>query len=140
MGGFAESPEERVEAISTRLARGLMGRARAWGGADIVICATPPAVATAQSFYPDPRYVVTPYVQELSWLFGALRDAFTGSMNHLSKYEFYGRLADAAEKFARDNASPHTAAELIAGVLGEVRVLAAEAQSHSGPSNGDCCQ
>jgi hypothetical protein len=70
-----------------------------WGGADIVISSNNPP-KSEPSFYPDPRYVVTRFSHELSWLFESLRDTFP-YINYINKYDFYGRLADTAERYQK---------------------------------------
>jgi hypothetical protein len=48
-------------------------------------------------FFPDPLFVVTPHVGELSWLFVQLRDIAYGLDGYgLWKEEFFGRLGTAA--------------------------------------------
>jgi hypothetical protein len=42
------------------------------------------------------RLVITEYSRELSWLFEQLRDIFSGEIDYMSKYDFYGRLAQSA--------------------------------------------
>lgn len=41
-----------------------------WGGAYVAIRKNKPM--KKQGFYPDPRYVITPFSHELSWLFNKL--------------------------------------------------------------------
>jgi hypothetical protein len=78
---------------------GKIGVARDWGGADVVIGPPPRPVPTVDGFYPDPDYVATKHHRELSWLFEQLRDLFTPYVDFMNKYEFYGRLADSANRF-----------------------------------------
>jgi hypothetical protein len=70
-----------------------------WGGADIVISSNDPP-KSEPSFYPDPRYVVTRFSHELSWLFESLRDIFP-YIDYVNKYDFYGRLADTADHYKK---------------------------------------
>ena len=72
---------------------------RAWGGADVVITTRPTTPRDSESFYPPPRNVVTPSALELSWLFERLRDIFSPVLDGTSKIEFYGRLANAANRY-----------------------------------------
>lgn len=130
---------DRVEAIARRVSAGRFGRRRPWGGADVAIVAESPE-PRPDHFYPDPRFVVTPHVRELSWLFESLRDAFAGTMDYLSKYEFHDRLADAAERYQGDVApESRSVAGLLSAVLAEARVLACEcgpeARPHIDPSS-----
>lgn len=71
---------------------------RPWGGADIVISRKAPPERDENDFYPDPEYVVTRHVLEVSWMFERLRDAFYAEkrLDSCSKIEFFGRLARAA--------------------------------------------
>ena len=71
-----------------------------WEGADVVILPSSKAALEPQSFYAEPRSVVTPYALELSWLFETLRDAFYAEnlLDSQTKIEFFGRLANAANR------------------------------------------
>jgi hypothetical protein len=62
----------------------------------------------SRGFYSEPRYVVTPFALELSWLFERLRDAFYAEkrLDSCSKYEFFGRLANSANRFLQASTSP----------------------------------
>lgn len=68
-----------------------------WVGADIAINKEAPPKHD-DWWPPQDDYVVTPYCKELSWLFIQLRDIFYKEplIDSLNKYEFFGRLADAA--------------------------------------------
>lgn len=79
-----------------------------WGGADVVIItgqatedqkkwlADQPVVISGQKVAPRRWLVVTKYHQELSWIFNNLRDLFGGHIDYITKYDFYGTLADKA--------------------------------------------
>ncbi|MGE3978793.1 MAG: hypothetical protein AB7F94_14570 [Nitrospira sp.] len=71
-----------------------------WAGADVVISMKAPHKQVAGGFYPEPRYVITSYSFELSWLFERVRDAFyiEERIDGCSKAEFFGRLANAANR------------------------------------------
>ncbi len=75
-----------------------------WAGADVCIVSKIPP-KTEDGFYPDPRYVVTEYPLELSWMFFTLKDAFYAEdlLDGCSKIEFFGRLANAAIRAAGAN-------------------------------------
>ena len=94
-------------------------RTREWGGADVVITRKKPE-KTGGGFYPEPRYVITKYAFELSWLFEALRNAFYAEslLDGCSKIEFFGRLANAANRFL-SKSTQITAHTLCAAVLHE---------------------
>lgn len=78
-----------------------------WGGADVIICSRlkesikkwlgdQPLVISFQKTEPRRRAVITKFSKELSWLFYQLRDVFAGEIDYISKYDFYGLLAQAA--------------------------------------------
>ena len=78
-----------------------------WEGADVIIsnqmCDTTrqwleeqPAVISLQETEPRRRAVITEYAKELSWLFCELKEIFSERIDHISKYDFYGLLAQAA--------------------------------------------
>lgn len=71
-----------------------------WGGADVVIRFKQHPHNKSSSFYPAPRMVCSKHARELSWLFEILRDAFylESLVDGCSKIEFFGRLANAANK------------------------------------------
>lgn len=109
----------QLDALAAQVARGDLGTADDWGGADVMITATPEADGSEPSFYPDPRFVVTEFAPQLSWLFLQLRDALAPQLGAFNKYEFYGRLADAATSHLADNPGSATAQTLCTAVLHE---------------------
>ena len=71
-----------------------------WVGARIIISLKPQNIQDF-GFYPAPFEIITPYAQELSWIFNDLRDIFNKEnlLNSMNKLFFYGELAEcAAEK------------------------------------------
>lgn len=97
-----------------------------WGGADVVITSKRPLTEGGR-FYPDPRYVVTPFYKELSWLFYQLRDAFADLLDSVNKIEFYGRLANAAiryQQYLEDK--PENVQYLLSAVLHEAFAILEE--------------
>lgn len=110
-----------LQRLEQALSQGSIPRAaREWGGADVIISAKAPDLLAGGGFYPDARFVVTNNSLELSWMFERLRDAFYAEsrVDGCSKIEFFGRLANAANRCLRrdPNASAHT---LCASVLHE---------------------
>jgi hypothetical protein len=89
-----------------------------WGGAHVVIRAKPIS-PKAPGFFPEPRAVVTPHSRQLTWLFYELRDAFHKLLDHLTKIEFYGRLANAALRFQTRSGGTDVRRELLLAVLHE---------------------
>lgn len=78
-----------------------------WGGADVVIAAamnreledwigSQPFVVSFQKTAPRRRLVLTRHSRELSWLFFRLKDIFYDRLDYVTKYDFYGMLAQAA--------------------------------------------
>ena len=106
---------------------------REWGGADVVITSKRPAATDgANSFYPDPRYVVTDHALELSWLFEKLFTAFYADnlLDGCTKIEFCGRLANAANRcLAKPPAG--SARPLLAAVMHEAFCIYEEIQDGS---------
>ncbi|MEI6297141.1 MAG: hypothetical protein WCO84_05910 [bacterium] len=78
-----------------------------WGGADIIITGVVTEehkkwlgfqLSDINSNYSEhgKRLIVTKYHQQLSWLFYQLRDMFSGYLDYMTKYDFYGTLAQGA--------------------------------------------
>lgn len=65
-----------------------------WAGAGIVVCEAPPSDVRSSD-----TYVVSPYVVELSWLIDTLKNVCSGFIYYSNKEAFYGRLADAANRY-----------------------------------------
>jgi|TARA_B100001964_G_scaffold65593_1_gene74694 hypothetical protein len=87
--------------LAERIEKGDYPRNRMnWGGADVGITSKAPK-PTEGGFYPDPRYVVTPFSRELSWLFEEMRDIFSPFLDGCNKIEFYGRLANMANRYQK---------------------------------------
>lgn len=112
---------DKLQHLENELTKATLPREKkTWGGADVMISRRRPPKATEERFYPEPRYVVTDYALELSWLFVALRDAFYAEkrLDGCSKIEFFGRLANTANRYLGRSADP-TAHNLCAAVLHE---------------------
>jgi len=78
-----------------------------WGGADVMIynkllkkhkewLGNQPIVFSLQMTEPRRRVVITKFAAELSWLFIQLRGLYRGRIDYISKYDFYGELAQTA--------------------------------------------
>lgn len=83
-----------------------------WGGAGVLFCTEKPA-AVADSFYPEPRMVVTPHAHAVGWLVNNLGALFSaaGLIDYQSKYRFYAGLADTAEQYQQSLDQHDDAAE-----------------------------
>jgi len=78
-----------------------------WGGANVIITGVvteehkkwlgfqPSDIHNTYS-EPGKRLIVTKYHQQLSWLFYQLRNMFSGYLDYMTKYDFYGILAKGA--------------------------------------------
>lgn len=91
--------DDKIRDLLRQVEAGSIGTAPPWQGADVVILKKAPAPSVG-NFYPDPRFVETKYVKELSWLFEELRDIFWNNEGYGAwKEEFFGRLGNVATKF-----------------------------------------
>lgn len=95
-GMLLRTLEDLVDGEGWRLdAAGLARwRAEPWAGADIVVCSEEPA--------DNPQgdtFVVTNYTGELSWLIDEIKQACSDFLDFRNKFAFYGRLADAANRY-----------------------------------------
>lgn len=120
--GNARAKLSEIEGVLAQ--EGPLPRAqRLWGGADVVITSTQPQPPSGREFYPDPRFVVTRFAGNLSWLFEQLWDGFRPLFDGATKIEFFGRLANAANRYLAR--TPDTdAKELLAAVLHEAYAIA----------------
>jgi len=113
---------QHLQQLEATLEKESMPKAtQTWGGADVVITADPPvSQSDANSFYPDPRYVVTQHDLELSWLFEQLFKAFYADslIDGCTKIEFCGRLANAANR-CLSKTPDSSARALLAAVMHE---------------------
>jgi hypothetical protein len=104
-----------------------------WGGADVVVTSIEPKLSTGDSFYPEPRYVLTPNAKVLSRLFYSLRDAFKRIEDFsLLKIEFFGRLANAALRYQlRLEGDSEKSKDLLQAVLHEAFAMLDEMEEGS---------
>lgn len=95
-----------------------------WAGAGIVICASlPPRPDSSDT------YVVSPYVVELSWLIDTLKHVCSGFIDYNNKEAFYGRLADAANRYlSQRQPVHHNAKDLCFAVVRESMRVVEEAE------------
>lgn len=114
---------QAIDGLSDRVRSGQIGSMRDWGGAGVAITSEPPPPRSPDSFYPDPRFVVTPASGKLSWLFTQLRDVFAPFLDYQNKYEFYGRLANSANRFLASHPDAD-ASPLCLAVLEEAHAMA----------------
>ena len=123
--------KDKIQELLRQVEAGSLGTATPWQGADVVILKKAPAPSEG-NFYPDPRFVETKYVKELSWLFEQLRDIFWNSEGYGAwKEEFFGRLGNVATKF--QSVCPEGSAKgLLTAVIEEASIMAEEISSEGG--------
>ena len=96
-----------------------------WAGAGTIVCERLPPDAS-----PSKTYVASPYVVELSWLIESLKIACQGFVNYRNKDAFYGRLADAANRYLTQRAPSHlNAKDLCFAVTREAMRMVDEAST-----------
>lgn len=78
-------------------------------------------VISLQDSKPRWRVVITGCSKELGWLFYRLRDIFAGTTDFVSKYDFYGCLAQAAIDHIEINKGCKDCTQLLKTVLDEAR-------------------
>jgi hypothetical protein len=101
----------------------LRWKAAPWAGAGTVICERLPTHVRSSD-----TYVVSPYVVELSWLIASLQMACREFLDFQNKDAFYGRLADAANRYLMQRDSSHlNAKDLCFAVLREAMRIVDEA-------------
>ena len=99
-----------------------------WGGADVIIkrildtdtetwLGDQPLAMSFPSTEPRRRAVITKYYKELSWLFYQLKELFSEKIDHVSKYNFYGLLAQSAIDYLTNNEVTQDAKGLLITVL-----------------------
>ena len=110
----------------------LSEKTQEWGGADVIISrklsknnlkwlGDENIIISMQETNPKKRLVVTKYSKELSWLFYQLRDLFSSKIDYISKYDFYGILAQTAIDYINNNKNKINTKELLLCVLDSSR-------------------
>ena len=110
----------------------LSEKTQEWGGADVIISrklsknnlkwlGDENIIISMQETTPKKRLVVTKYSKELSWLFYQLRDLYSGKIDYISKYDFYGILAQTAIDYIKNNKNKVNDKELLLCVLDSSR-------------------
>jgi len=104
---------------------------RYWAGADVIIrprrskdlidwLDNQNLIISSQETIPQRRAVITTDARELSWLFKELRNIFSDKIDYISKYDFYGLLAQAAIDYLESNKEIDRE-ELLLTVLSQAR-------------------
>jgi len=91
---------KELNSLSQLVISGLSGTSSPWQGADVVVTNAPElGNPELDNFYPSPRFVITDYVGEVSWLFEKLAHIFADQENYSAwKEEFFGRLGKMANR------------------------------------------
>ena len=99
-----------------------------WGGADVLIntrllkkhkewLGNQTVVLSFQPTSPMRRVVITKYAVELTWLFIQLRELYYERIDSVSKYDFYGELAQKAIDVVNETDNKCSVEELLFEVL-----------------------
>jgi len=105
-----------------------------WGGADVIIASRlnegiknwlndTHLTISLQHTKPRRKAIITLYSRELSWLFYELRNIFASKMDHMSKYDFFGLLAESALRYIDAHKENVDCIQLLMTVLKEARSL-----------------
>jgi len=103
-----------------------------WVGADVIISSQlndriktwlgdQPLVLSLQKTEPQRRAVITKYSKELSWLLNQLKEIFAREIDYISKYDFYGLLAQSAIDYLEVNQENVKCNELLNVVIDKAR-------------------
>ena len=104
-----------------------------WSGADVIITEqindthkawleNQPIVLSFQQFDAMKRLVVTQHAFELSWLFIQLRELYSGRIDNVLKFDFYGELAQKAIDTINFTNDENSYEELLLAVLRQSKV------------------
>lgn len=127
MYGERELVTAGLKTLRAEVLAGMIKVLPVWVEHDVVITSKRPLVADPFGFRPTNRYVITEYPWELSWLFTRIAEAFGPAVGIRSQYVFFGRLADAANRYLHANPGPQSdCKELLLKVLDEADGLASE--------------
>jgi len=105
---------------------------REWGGADVIISSTlskiikewlgdQNVVISLQKTTPKKRAVITEHSKELSWLFYELKNIFRSRIDYISKFDFYGFLAQSSLDYLENSSIDQNCEDLLLTVIGDVR-------------------
>lgn len=126
-----------LRAIDQRIAAGQIGHAKPWGGARVGVVAEVPPEDGQPGFYPSPRYAVTPHVGAVSWMFNELWwQVFQPHVDFVDKFEFFGRLGTAVNRYHASIDGEGTARDAVGAVLHEAYAILddMEAGQFAGPA------
>lgn len=88
----------KLEHLDQKIISNQFKLVKPWQGAGVII-SKQPSPTSSNTFYPDPRHLVTSYVESASWVFESIRDIFIELDGYGSwKEELFGRLANSANR------------------------------------------
>jgi hypothetical protein len=129
---------KKLDELAHLLANPVLPKARHhWSGVGVFIASAPQPDHLRRSFYARDREVLTEHALEVSYFFEVLRDFFyeEALIDHLSKLEFFGRLATAAEASLLEQ--PDATAHLVcAAVLRETYAMAKQIDKPKNANGG----
>ncbi len=127
--GAIEELQNRIESGNYKQE---IEKIKEWGGADVIIsnqitisiqewAGKQQVTISLQQTIPQRKVVITPFSKELSWLFYELRDIFRGKIDYISKYDFYGLLAQSAIDYTESHKNCENCTELLSIVIGKAK-------------------
>lgn len=106
----------RLHALDRAVAAGeARSSAHLWGGAGLCVVTALPDAPYDDSI----KYVVTAYAAPLSWLVHALWTTCRPLLDSVTKFEFFGRLGNAAHRYQERAGDSENARDLLGAVLHE---------------------
>jgi hypothetical protein len=127
---------EKLDALERKIESGNIAKEASsimeWAGADVIISSQLNdtikewfgdqfMVITLKKTDPRRRAVITEFSRELSWLFYQLRDILTKEIDYISKYDFYGMIAQASIDYLEKNQENLKCDQLLYSVLDKAR-------------------
>jgi hypothetical protein len=116
----------RLQVLDQAVAADEVGRSRRlWGGAGWCV-----VTAMPKSHYDESlKYVVTPHAARLSWLVRALWAACRPLFDSMTKFEFFGRLGNAADRYQQRAGGGENARDLLGAVVHEAYEILSEVEN-----------
>jgi len=127
---------EKLDALERKIESGNIVKEASsiieWAGADVIISSQLNdtikkwfgdqfMVITLQKTDPRRRAVITEFSKELSWLFYQLSDILAKEIDYISKYDFYGMIAQASIDYLEKNQENLKCDQLLYSVLDKAR-------------------
>jgi hypothetical protein len=102
-----------------------------WGGADVILTTSTHRENSISKYFYAPRVVETPFAKEATWLFLQLKEIFNALIDSCSKIEFYGRLANAVDRYhKRTKENNQSAKGTLTVILNEAQKILDEIASN----------